>query len=305
MGAGLEKGALGGAVAGAGRLLIVGGDSQIGSAILRQLRDLNEDSCATTRDAAHVGPNRPFLDLAAPLEDWQPPAGTRAACVLAGVSRLMDCQTDPAGSAFINVTQMLRLIEKLTARGIYVAFLSTDKVFDGSRPAVPADALPCPMSEYGRQNARVEARLRGMIGSGAPVAILRVAKVLAPGMPLLRGWAERLAAGQSIEAVDDMVMAPVPIALAAAAIRALLAQAEPGIFQLSGPRDITYAQAAGYIAERVGAAPSLVRTTSARALALPEGAAPRHTTLDSSAMVARLGITVGDPWTIIDDVIRK
>lgn len=294
-----------GAVAEPGRLLIIGGDSQIGSEILRQPHVFKEGIYATTRQREQVSTSRPFLDLAAPLADWEPPKGTRAACVLAGVARLVDCQADPAGSAFINVTQTLDLIKRLAARGVFTLFVSTDKVFDGSRSTVPADAPTNPVSEYGHQSARVEAMLRETMRSSAPVAILRMTKVLASGMPLLCGWAKRLAAGQAIEAVDDMVMAPIPIGVAAVAIQRVLARGEPGVFQLSGQRDITYAEAAQHIALRVGAAKSLVRTQSAAALDLPVGAAPRHTTLDSGALATQFGITVNDPLAVIDDVILK
>lgn len=294
-----------GAVAEPGRLLIIGGDSQIGSEILRQPHLFEEGIYATTRHANQVSGDRPFLDLGAPLGDWEPPKGTRAACVLAGVSRLAECAADPVGSAFINVTQTLDLIKRLVARGVFTLFMSTDKVFNGGRSMVSADAPTNPVSEYGRQSACVEAALRATMRSGASVAILRMTKVLAPGMSLLCDWAKRLAAGQTIEAADDMVMAPVPVGAAAVAIQRLLARGEPGVFQLSGQRDITYAEAAQHIAVRVGAATSLVRTRSAAALDLPAGAAPRHTTLDGGALATQFGITVGDPLAVIDDVILR
>jgi len=294
-----------GAIAESGRVLIVGGDSQIGSEILRQSYAFRGRFDATTRHPERASGNRPLLDLAKPLSDWEPPKGTRAACLLAGIARLADCQADPAGSAFVNVNQTLDLVERLVGRGIFTLFVSTDKVFDGSRAMMPADAPTSPVSEYGRQSARVEAVLRETMRAGAPVAILRMTKVLVAGMPLLRAWATRLAGGQAVEAADDMVMAPVPIDLAAAVIQRLVARGEPGVFQLSGPRDITYVDAGRHIATRIGAAPSLVRATPAAALDLPAGAAPRHTTLNSSTLTARFGITVADPLAVIDDVIRQ
>jgi dTDP-4-dehydrorhamnose reductase len=44
----------------------------------------------------------------------------------------------------INVARTIELVERLVARGIYVLFLSTNQVFDGSRAHVPAAA---PLSE--------------------------------------------------------------------------------------------------------------------------------------------------------------
>ena len=90
-------------------------------------------------------------------------------------------------------------------------FLSTDKVFDGTRPQVPADAAPCPVSEYGRQKAAAEAALVERMRQSAPAAILRLAKIVSPGMDLLRQWIANLGAGKPIRAFDDMMMALGPL----------------------------------------------------------------------------------------------
>jgi dTDP-4-dehydrorhamnose reductase len=256
---------------------------------------------ATTRRGERLGDGRVFLDLAPPLAEWQPPAETRAACIFAAVGHLVDCQRDPVGSALINVTRTVELIERLVARKVYVLFLSTNQVFDGSRPQVPVATPLGPVSEYGRQKARTETRLQAMTAAGAPVGILRLAKIVAPGMALLRQWQEALAAGRPVHAFHDMVMAPTPIGVAAAAITALLAERCSGIWQLTGPRDISYAEVATYIARHLDADRALVRPVAAAGM--PEGSTPRNTTLDSSALRARFGIATPAPWPTIEGVL--
>src|SRR5438128_259674 len=114
--------------------LLVGGDSEIGAATFRALGVQKLPVATTTRRPERAALDRLILDLASPLEDWQPPAGTCAACIFAAVARLTDCSADPPGSANVNVTQTLALIDRLLARGIYVLFLSTNQVFDGNIP---------------------------------------------------------------------------------------------------------------------------------------------------------------------------
>ena len=147
-------------------MLLIGGNSEIGAATACYLKAQGLPVRATTRRRDHVSADRPFLDLAAELDDWEPPSGTRSACILAAVARLAACAADPAGSALINVTRMLTLIERLIARDIHVLFLSTNQVFDGSTPDVEPDAPTCPSSEYGRQKACVEAASAPPHGSG-------------------------------------------------------------------------------------------------------------------------------------------
>ena len=283
--------------------LLVGGDSEIASATFAYMQRYGFPAVATTRRAERLGDSRLFLDLAPPLAAWQPPAETHAACIFAAVGHLVDCQRDPVGSALINVTRTVELVERLVARDIYVLFLSTNQVFDGSRPQVPAATPLGPVSEYGRQKARTENRLQSMMAAGAPVGILRLAKIVAPGMALLRQWQGALAAGQPVYAFRDMVMAPTPIGVAAAAITALLAERCSGIWQLTGPRDISYAEIAAHIARRLVADRSLVRPVAAASAGMPEGSTPRHTTLDSSAIRSRFGIAAPAPWPTIEGVL--
>ena len=282
--------------------LIVGGDSEIGGAAFLALKAQNCATAATTRRRDRVAQDRPFLDLAASLDGWEPPQGAALACVCAAVARLADCATDPQSSAHINVTQTLALVDKLLSRGIYVLFLSTNQVFDGRAPRVPPNAPHSPVSEYGRQKARTEAALRDYMARGAPVGILRLAKVVSPRMPLLQRWIADLAVGKPISAFTDMTLAPTPMAFVTRAISALLGERASGIFQLTGPRDVSYADVARFLAGKLGAETSLVQATSARAAGLPEGATPLNTTLDSGALRDRFGIEVPDVWPVIESV---
>jgi dTDP-4-dehydrorhamnose reductase len=284
-------------------LLLIGGDSEIGAATARTMAERNIAGVATTRRRELTGTGRPFLDLKAPLDDWRPPEGTQSACVCAAVARLAGCAADPINSAHINVTQTLTLVDRLLAQNIHVLFLSTNQVFDGSRANVPADAPHSPVSEYGRQKALSEGALIGHMARGAPVAILRLAKVMSPRMVLIRDWIDALKQGKPIRAFRDMAMAPVPATLASDVILALMQKRAEGIFQLTGPRDVSYADTARHLAARFGADPRLVEETSALDNGQPVGAIPRNTTLDSSAIRERFALQCPDAWPVIDTVL--
>ena len=109
-----------------------------------------------------------------------------------------------------------------------------------------------------------------------------------------------LAAGKPVDAFADMMLAPTPVELAAAAIAALMREGAGGIFQLTGPRDVSYAELAEYLADKMAVDRRLVRQGSAASAGMPPGATPRHTTLDSAMLRDRFGITVPDPWAVID-----
>jgi dTDP-4-dehydrorhamnose reductase len=280
--------------------LLVGGDSEIGAAACRTLTAAGRQVAATTRRPERAAGDRPLLDLSQPLGDWQPPAGTRSACVFAAVARLAACAGDPLGSAHINVTQTLDLIERLVARDIHVVFLSTNQVFDGRTPNVAPDEPASPVSEYGRQKARTEAVLKEHMSKGASLAILRLAKVVSPGMALIDGWISQLAAGKPIRAFRDMTMAPTPTAMVVQAIEALMAERRSGIYQLTGPRDVAYSEVGYFLARRLGARADLVHEGSAAEAGLPEGASPPNTTLDSLRLRELYDLAVPDAWEVIE-----
>ena len=171
--------------------LLIGGDSEIGAAAYQSLKARGVTAAATTRRKTHVTADRPFLDLSAPLENWEPPSGTSAACIFAAVARIEACEADPQASAHVNVTQTLALADRLLGRGIPVLFLSTNQVFDGTVPNVAADAPHSPVTEYGRQKSRAEVGFFSRMEQGMPAAVLRLAKVVSRDMPLLRDWSAR------------------------------------------------------------------------------------------------------------------
>jgi dTDP-4-dehydrorhamnose reductase len=282
--------------------LLVGGDSEIGRIAAAQL---GARARATTRRPRGAGDPRIALDLAGDLSAWEPPDGVTSACILAAVARLADCEKDPAAAARVNVAGTLALAERLTARGVHVLFLSSDKVFDGAAPHMRADAPTAPGSEYGRQKARAEAALRALMERGAPVAILRLGKVVSPETALLRDWIAALKAGKPIRAFGDMTMAPVPAKTVARAIEALMTDHATGIFQLSGPRDISYFEAGRFLAERLRTDKSLVLRASLGDIDPPAGAGPPHTTLDSQALASRYGIAAPDPCAVLAEIVEQ
>jgi dTDP-4-dehydrorhamnose reductase len=137
---------------------------------------------------------------------------------------------------------------------------------------------------------------------GAPIAILRLSKVLSPAMPLFRDWIEGFAVGRRIRAFHDMRMAPTPIDIAVNAIIALMCEEARGIFQLTGPRDASYDEIARYLVVRIGADPTLVEPTHVPA-SMPAGSTPFHTTLDSTALRNTYGLVVPDVWEVVEPFV--
>ena len=135
--------------------LIVGTDSDIGRAVKTHWDTNNTVYHASTRNKDSSNSVRPHIDLTKDIT-LNDQLNYDVAVLCAGITRLELCRKDPEGTRKINVDGTLRLARYLSERGTYVIFLSTDKVYDGSRKYRSPDDNISPITEYGRQKAEVE-----------------------------------------------------------------------------------------------------------------------------------------------------
>ena len=278
--------------------LIVGANSEVGSATANYIRAQGGDVMTTTRRAPEEE-NQIRFDLASSIERFHVPEGIKSACICVAIARLAACAADPEGSARINVHQTIALVDRLVQRGVFTLFLSSNQVFNGDEPHMAANAPLSPVSEYGRQKAEVERMLQVRMSAGAPIGVLRLAKVVSPRMPLIAHWITELKAGRPIRAFTDMTLAPVPVGLAAQSIARIMDTKFPVIAQLSGPRDAAYFEVARFVATKIGVDPKLVRAASALGEGMPAGSTPRHTTLDCSFIADKYGVSVPDIFEVV------
>jgi dTDP-4-dehydrorhamnose reductase len=61
-------------------------------------------------------------------------------------------------------------------------------------------------------------------------------------MALVATWKQELAAGRPLRAFTNMTMAPTPVDLVASAIAHVMEDHLPVVAQLTGPRDVSYAE---------------------------------------------------------------
>jgi dTDP-4-dehydrorhamnose reductase len=278
------------------RYLVVGADGMVGSALVTGLRQTGLSVLGTTRRRERVNQNCLHLDLADDLQHWRPPHPVDVAVLCAGETRLQACKNNPAQSAKVNVEGVLQLAKNLQSAGAFVIYLSTNQVFDGSVPFRSPHDPCCPVTEYGRQKAEVERRLGR---AGAPGAIVRFTKILGPRIPLFATWAGSLRRGHGIQPCSDMKLAPVPLSCAVSVLLLVAGRRLPGIFHVSGDRDISYEDAARAGAIAMGADPRLLKPVKAAEIGVDSDFSPAHTTLNMEFLKLSLGIVPPSvEWTI-------
>lgn len=277
--------------------LIVGSDSLIGCTLMAHLKQIGKKVVGTTRRREALDKFHLYLDLSEDIEEWECLWPVDVVVVCAGVTKIDACMEDPIKSSRINVYGVSSLIKNLISKGIFVIYLSSNHVFDGSKPfCLPNDPYS-PVTEYGRQKAEVERQISQW---GNAVSIIRFSKILGPDNLLFSRWRKALKNNKIINPYSDRYLAPVPLSFAVTVLAQVARQCLSGILQVSGDRDVSYYEAARFGAQLLGVNEDLVKPimlSSSDSYPHVEGYLT-HTTLDISRLKSELGLEPPDVfWT--------
>jgi dTDP-4-dehydrorhamnose reductase len=256
-------------------VLIIGVNGLIGSSLAEMAARENVIWTGTSRHPGAIGGHFIRLDLLNDEEIHHLSLRPKISYLCAAETNLRKCESEPLETRTLNVGQTIKLARHLHEAGSEIVFLSSSLVFDGNHPCAPPDLPHSPQTEYGRQKAEVEEILQDELQS---VAIVRVTKVVHNQFPLFREWLSALKQGRAIHPFSDMVFCPVDLALVTEELWSLSHTFQPGIFQLSGDCDISYATAARLLAECHGIKVDLVQPQTV-AQAQFHHYFPKHTAL--------------------------
>ena len=216
-------------------VLLVGSDSALSSPLHKLFVEDGFDVYSTTRRRDRIGgPGLSYLDLTDPSGNSSLP-NVDFALILAGIAGEQDCQANPENSRAVNVEGTVRLALELAARGTFVLFVSSSRVFDGasSNPS-PTDPIK-PNGLYGELKAEAESQLLGRDN----LAILRLTKVVESSRQLAAEISSKLARGEPVIFNQNVIVSPLNSEDVYAAIRRILDRKSSGLFQLGGQETMT------------------------------------------------------------------
>lgn len=282
-----------------GNVLVVGGDSTIGSHLTEYFTDRGISVWSTSRNKNKVNERCFFLDLQNDFStDWLPEEPFNVAFLCAAITKIKSCNDDPELSYRINVKNTVQLAQHLINGGTFVVFLSTGAVFDGnSAYSKPSDEVN-PQTVYGAQKAEAERAISGVGRNN--VALVRLSKVIEPTMPLIVKWINDLERNIPIYPFQDMVMAPVFIDLVIEMMMKIAEKRVGGIYHLSADRDVSYYELALFLANHMGVNKALVKPVSYKSAGIERSS--KHTTLDCSSLDL-LGLASPSPFEAIISII--
>ncbi len=255
------------------RILITGASGQLGTDLVRHCTELGDDVAAC---------GRPELDLADRDSVYQAITGVQPDVVInAGAWTAVDaCEGDPDRAFATNALAVRWITAAARMAGAHVVHVSTDYVFDGTKPGPYLEwDPPNPLTVYGRS------KLGGEQEVDASHAIVRTAWVCgAHGSNMVKtvlGLLDR----PELAFVDDQRGCPSFTADLAPAIRGLAVARAPGVFHVTNQGDTTWYGFVRDILEVAGHDPGKVRPIATADLDPPRPAArPANSVLDNAAL---------------------
>jgi len=262
-------------------VLIVGGDSLIGSILARTLATAGHDIVVTSRRCSGPG-NAVHLDLTAP--DPAVTNGFDTVVLCAAITARRDCEADPDLARKTNVDAPVVLAKPVLERGGQLVFMSTSIVLGGDKPYLPHDAPYAPFDHYSRHKAEAERQLRVLANrsDSGQLVILRMAKVVDTSTGVVADWVRAAKKGIPITPYTDLVNAPVTSSHLANFVAQLIDARASGIHHVSG-EEHSYAEIAHRLARHLGWPNHLVKPIEGRPNNPIAARNPPHASLLSDA----------------------
>ena len=276
------------------KLLLLGGNGQVGRELRRSLKGLGELQVATRQGAG----SDLLADFDAPdaLEDLVRRVAPDVVVNAAAYTAVDRAEAEPDGAFRVNAAAPAALARACAGEGALLVHYSTDYVFDGtgSRPYREEDPT-APLGVYGASKLAGEQAIRD---SGARHAILRTAWVYAAhGSNFLRTMLRLGGERDELGVVADQVGAPTPAHFIANATAEIVRQGvdASGTWHLTAAGQASWHEFARAIFEQAHAAGRLPRVPRVRAIGTSDyptpARRPAYSVLDTSRLRADFGIT--------------
>lgn len=222
----------------AASVLLVGSDSTLSGPLHRFFVEDGFDVYSTTRRKDRIGdPSLSYLDLLHASGNSSLP-NVDFALILAGITGEKHSQANPEMSRAVNVEGTVRLALELIARGTFVLFVSSSRVFDGATPSPSPNDAVTPNGLYGELKAEAESQLLGADN----LAILRLTKVVESFSQFATEISSKLAKGEAAIFNRNVVVSPLNFEDVYAGMRRILDTKSSGLFQLGGQKTMTEAE---------------------------------------------------------------
>ena len=274
-------------------VLIIGADGQIGGSLLQFFKS---NSYRVTGTSRRKDTNHYYWDMENSFNGNIPLIEFDLIYICAAITNIKYCRENPEIARQVNIKSIVSMLEKLNQNNKHIVFLSSSAVFDCKEPKMMENREHLPATEYGRLKVELELIVR----ERSDASILRMTKVLSPNFQLFKNWKVDLMAGRKITAFTDLSMSPILINDVVEILFNIGVGKKPGIYQISGLSDISYYDAAKYLAKKLNVSERLVMPSSAKLYGIPVEEILMYTSLNSEKVEKLYDYKSRNPYQVLD-----
>jgi dTDP-4-dehydrorhamnose reductase len=278
-------------------VLVVGASGLVGGRIFRHFF---ASTAATGSKPRTVGtfctrtePGLEALDVtdATAVESLVAATRPKVVVLAAAYTHVDGCERDPKRSEAVNVFGARNVASAAARHGSRLIFLSSDYIFDGAHGPHAPDEAPAPLNVYGRHKLEAE---HVVLSEASSYAIIRSCNIYgydAGGknfvMAVYRCGKDR----RTMRLPSDQWGNPTYVDDVVAAVERAATMTASGVFHVAGPDYVDRPTWARRTAAALGFAPDFIEAVPTSELG-QAAARPLRAGLDSTASLARLGVTV-------------
>ena len=223
------------------KILVIGGDSLVGSQLYQFLVSSGWHVRRTTRRKKPSGENWVYFDFSDPIS-FKNAKEYDHAFVVAAATNYERCERDPMAKV-INVEFIPNAMITMMSYGVFCTYISTNAVFGGNKKWPSEDEEHDPQIPYAIQKSESEFKLRKMASEKALLEYfntIRLTKILDHKTPPVPGWVKTLGRGEVITPFEDLIFAPMSVQFVAQSIAKVGLTRNKGNFHLSGAENVSY-----------------------------------------------------------------
>ncbi len=281
------------------KVLVVGGDSLIGSSLVGHFRSQGTSVGFTSRRPHHKSPACIPLELGKAVAL---PYIPEVAILCAAVTDFRSCAEQPDATRRINVDAVLELAATLHLGGACILYLSSNAVCEIEKDSVQSHSLPPITTELGAQKYDAEC---GILALGERATVVRATKVVSSRVPMFEGWLTRLGQHSKIFPWSDKYLCPISLRFIAFWLAELALRHVSGVFHLSGENLVSYSEFGLKLAASMSADCKLVVPSTMDGAGLTNGRPPQHACLDMKLTTSTLGATPQTVGSVLSDLLEE
>jgi dTDP-4-dehydrorhamnose reductase len=217
-------------------VLIVGLESQIGHILYSDLKSKKFNVFGTSRNKEKVNSRTLFFDLENNKINLK--LSPFDVVVICAGHEIKKCAENPIESERINVKNTIQLIDECAKNNCFTIFLSSVKVFDGSKQFYDINSKPSPNSNYGRYKLAVEEHIKENVNFSA--CVLRLTKVMTKKPDFIKWWNKEYSENTKIKVYKNHFLSPIPINFVVESTLLLIQKQKHGLYQLGVDEEISY-----------------------------------------------------------------